>query len=117
MPLPDQGPTSDAAVKAYAGITDDADDARLVPIVAAVNTLVRDLPVVANIALTDDVVTPFPDPVTQGATMLAARLLRRHNSPDGVATFAEQGPVYVQRNDPDIAMLLRLGAWASPAVG
>lgn len=117
MPLPDQGPTTVDEVKTYAKIDDTADDERLEPIVAAVNTLVRGLPIVANLTLSEDDETPFSDPVKHGATMLAARLLRRHNSPDGVAAFGDQGPIYIQRNDPDIAMMLGLGGWASPAVG
>jgi hypothetical protein len=52
-----------------------------------------------------------------GATMLAARLYRRRNSPEGVATFTADGAVYVQRNDPDVAMLLGIGAYAPPVVG
>lgn len=53
-----------------------------------------------------------------GALLLAARLWRRRLSPDGVATFtAEGGAVYVQRNDPDVAMYLGLGAYAAPVVG
>jgi hypothetical protein len=47
-----------------------------------------------------------------GAAMLGARLYRRRNSPEGVATFTADGAVYVQRNDPDVAMLLGIGAYA-----
>ncbi|QNQ90878.1 hypothetical protein GP475_09675 [Corynebacterium poyangense] len=50
------------------------------------------------------------DPATiHGGTMLAARLYRRRNSPAGVESFGELGPVYVSRNDPDLAMTLGLG--------
>jgi hypothetical protein len=50
--------------------------------------------------------------------MLAGRLYRRRNNPAGLADFAaEGGPVFVQRNDPDIAMLLRIGAYTPPRVG
>jgi hypothetical protein len=52
-----------------------------------------------------------------GAAMLAARLWRRRNSPEGVATFTADGAVYVQRNDPDVAMLLGIGSYAPPVVG
>lgn len=52
-----------------------------------------------------------------GATMLAARIYRRRNSPAGVESFGELGPLYVQRNDPDIAILLGLGSYRRPAVG
>lgn len=52
-----------------------------------------------------------------GATMLAARIFRRRNSPAGVESLGELGPVYVSRNDPDLAQLLRLGRYAEPRVG
>ncbi len=56
------------------------------------------------------------DDVKLGAIMLAARLYRRRNSPAGVESFGELGPVYVSRNDPDLAMVLGLGNYARPRV-
>ena len=52
-----------------------------------------------------------------GALMLAVRLYRRRDSPAGVESFGADGPAYVQRNDPDVAMLLGLGSYAPPVVG
>lgn len=52
-----------------------------------------------------------------GGTMLAARIYRRRNSPGGVENMGELGPVYIQRNDPDIAMLLEIGSYRKPQVG
>lgn len=52
-----------------------------------------------------------------GATMLAARLERRKNSPGGLASFGIDGPSYVQGNWPDIAMLLQIGSYAVGRVG
>lgn len=49
-----------------------------------------------------------------GAIMLAARLVRRRNSPAGIEGFTETGAAYVRRNDPDVAVLLRLN---HPAIG
>lgn len=116
MPLPATGPTTTPVVKAYLQITDADDDDALDVSVAAVNALVRELPVADRHNTTD------PDPawsgsVVLGATMLAARLWRRKDSPAGVAAFGEFGPVYVQRNDPDVAMMLELGDYARPAIG
>lgn len=54
--------------------------------------------------------------VYQAAVMLAARLVRRRNSPGGVETFGES-VTYVSRYDPDIARALRSGLWALPGVG
>lgn len=79
--------------------------ATLAPTVDAVNALV---PRIAT--------TP-PAAQTLGAAMLGARLWRRRNSPEGVATFTDQGAAYIQRNDPDIAMLLGIGSYAPPVVG
>lgn len=49
-----------------------------------------------------------------GAVMLAARLVRRRNSPEGVVAITEAGPYYVARLDPDVALLLGLDR---PGVG
>lgn len=119
MPLPDDGLTTATAIKAYASISDTEDDARLSVIVPAVEAVVRALPVCQEFN-TDPATVGWPAaaaPIQLGATMLAARLLRRKDSPDGVAAFGDQGPVYIQRNDPDIALLLKLGDHAKPAIG
>lgn len=55
--------------------------------------------------------------VTLAATMLAARLYRRRNSPEGVQGMTDAGAVYVARTDPDIARLLRIDQYLSPQVG
>ncbi len=52
-----------------------------------------------------------------GATMLAARLIRRRNSPAGIEAFNETGASYVSRRDPDVARLLRMDAYAAPKIG
>jgi hypothetical protein len=58
-----------------------------------------------------------PDAEVYGAAvMLAARLVRRRNSPGGVETFADS-LAYVARYDPDIQRSLRLGDYAWPALG
>lgn len=117
MTFPD-GPTTTALVKAHLKIVDAVDDAVLDRVVAATNQVVRELPISV----------PFdtePAPadwsagarIVEGATMLAARLFERRNSPNGVAAFGDGGPAYVQRNDPDVALLLRIGAYSRPAVG
>ena len=59
----------------------------------------------------------WPPGVALGAKMLAARLHKRRGSADGLAAFGDMGAVYVSRNDPDVALLLELGAYAKPAVG
>ena len=58
-----------------------------------------------------------PDADVYGAAvMLAARLVRRRNSPGGVESFAESIH-YVSRYDPDIQRALRQGDYAFPASG
>ena len=59
----------------------------------------------------------WSDRQAHGATMLAARIYRRRNSPAGVESIGELGPTYVSRFDPDLDMLLGLGHWQPPRVG
>jgi hypothetical protein len=47
---------------------------------------------------------------------LAARLVRRRNSPGGLESFAES-LVYVSAYDPEIQRALRQGPWRRPLVG
>lgn len=47
-----------------------------------------------------------------GATLLAARLYRRKDSPGGMAEFGMEGAAYVSGNWPDVAMLLGIGNYA-----
>lgn len=119
--LPEGGPATLAAVRMRVGLEPDdtsADD-DLEPIVEAVNDEVRAWRVAGRSAAPD---TPVEDRLWRagtalGANMLCQRLYSRRNSADGVVGFADGAPVYVQRNDPDIAMLLKLGSWASPGLG
>ena len=113
-PLPLPQVVDREAIKAWLQITDDGDDTELDQIALAVDEFVRGLRVADETARG---AVEWPAPIILGAQMLAGRLLRRRNSPDGVAAFAGEGAVYVQRNDPDIAVLLRLGAQATPGVG
>lgn len=116
MPQPDVEPVALPAVKVYLSLDDAGDDTRLAPVVAAVNLFIRRTEKAIRFGRLD----PRPDPdvwpadLVHGGVMLAARLHRRRNSTTGVEAFAVQGPVYVRRNDPDIALLLDLDA---PMVG
>lgn len=117
--LPAAGPATTALVKAHLKITDAVDDERLDAITAAVNAAVRTWPCSLDSSAPD---TEEEDRVwsartVEGAVLLSARVFRRKNSPAGVEAFGDLGPVYVQRNDPDVAMLLRLGSWSGPEVG
>lgn len=118
MPFPAEGPTTVAKVKGHLKIVDAVDDAALGDVVAAVNDLVESLPV-AQPLNTDPAPADWSGAprITQGATMLAARLFERRNSPNGVAAFGDGATAYVQRNDPDVALLLRIGPYAKPGVG
>lgn len=113
--LPTEGPATLAGVKSALRVKDSADDDRIGAIVAAVNVKVRGWPVSrAAVDVDGDPDRPWPADIVQGATMLAARLWRRKDSPAGVEAVGELAPAYVMHNDPDIAMLLRLNA---PQVG
>lgn len=111
--LPTEGPATLANVKVQLDIEDNDDDTRLQFIVDAVNSQVRTWPVAESGSGEDQ----WPVRIQLGAVMLCTRLFRRKNSPAGVESFGTQGAVYVQRNDPDIGMLLGLGSWSAPGVG
>lgn len=115
-----------AAALSWLGIdvdTASGPDVDAATIVApAVRSFVESIPDLPTVTVTDpdtlEPVTRWADKVELGAVMLAARLVRRRNSPQGVAAFTEVGgAAYVSRMDPDVAQLLRLGAYAAPQVG
>lgn len=119
--LPEGGPATLAAVRVRVGLAvdDNSEDAALEPIVEAVNDEVRCWQVAERSAAPE---TPVEERTWRrgtelGANMLCSRLYSRRNSPIGVEAYAAGGPVYVQRNDPDIGMLLKLGAWSAGVVG
>lgn len=108
--LPATGPVTLATVKSELGYTttDAARDARLQTRVDAVNAWVRQLPVAAD-SLTYGAPPPaWPSYITLGGIMLCTRLWRRKDSPSGVEAFTDGSAFYVQRNDPDVARLLKL---------
>ena len=116
MALPAGDPTTIADVKAWASITDERDDAVLAQVFAAVNVLVRGLPVAQRLDA-DPALGAWPGDIKLGATMLAARMHRRRNTAGGVEAAGAFGVAYVRRNDPDVAQLLQLGEYATPLVG
>lgn len=100
------GPVIGSEVEAYLKL--QTPDSELSRVVDAVNSLL--------ITWFGDRTT-WTHSFTMGGVMLAARIYRRRNSPAGVESFGEMGPVYVQRNDPDIALMLGLGNYRRPMVG
>lgn len=97
-------------VKAWLKLTTTTDDDLVRQCTAAANTVVGRY------------VTPPTDDLERGdhdlaATMLAARLYRRRNSPEGVQAMTDAGAWYVARTDPDIARLLRIDQYLAPQVG
>lgn len=113
-PHPD-GPASLAAVKTYLHISEleTRTDALLTEIVAAVNVKVKALP----ISEAHHGAEVWPADIVHGAVMLCARLYQRRNTAQGYEAFGDGGAVYIQRNDPDIAMMLELGSYAKPKLG
>jgi hypothetical protein len=126
---PDWLDVADVKEQLRLGGSDTADDALVTRCSAAVEPQVQraraDLFVYHD---PDDPNPPDPPPpgwpvvftpdaeVYQAAVMLAARLVRRRNSPGGIETFGES-VTFVSRYDPDIARALHSGAWALPGVG
>lgn len=102
--------TTAAAVEKYLGLGPERDRAELEAVVAAVNGVVAEW---KGLTEGDEVA----DQVSFGALMLSARVYRRRNSPAGVEALGELGPVYVSRNDPDLAMMLGLGNYRPPMIG
>lgn len=112
------GPATLAAVKDLLRITATDDDTLIQAAVDAVNVYVVDLPSSVPIVDGDGTPTGWPANTIHGANMLAGRIYRRRNSPAGVESFSDLGgAVYVQRNDPDVALLLGTGAYTKPRVG
>jgi len=95
------------------------DDPNLKQCVAATNALVAGLPTIATVPDPDDPDAPpgWADQTITGAIMLAARLVRRRNSPAGVEALLDSGPAYVSRYDSDISRMLRLDRWTPPQIG
>lgn len=106
-PTDGDGPTSAAAVAAQLSMDPGKPEVleQLADTVAAVNEWVT-----AHSSAK-------PQSRALGATMLAARVYRRRNTPEGVATFTDTGLIGVARSDPEVWMLLGLGSWAPPVVG
>lgn len=95
-------------------------DSTVVDVTAGVNALVNDANGTRWVPVDPDVpdgATTWAADTYLGALMYAARLVRRANSPAGIEAFFETGVAYVQRTDPDVAMLLRLGGSAVPMTG
>lgn len=85
----------------------------LTMIVAAVTAYVNGLPVVQNLS----VEAAWPAEVRLGSVMLAARLAKRRNSPNGIEAATDMNVTYTARYDADISRLLRLDNYRMPAVG
>lgn len=111
--LPTGGPATPEAVTIEAGPIPAGTEPLVVEAVEAVNVMVRSLPAAALAVGQEE----WPADLIKGANMLAGRLYRRRNSPNGVESFGDLGPVYVQRRDPDIGMLLSIGSHSFPGVG
>jgi hypothetical protein len=118
-PVAENGATTVGRVKAHLAITDDRDNATIQLVVDAVNDQVVQWcgpPSILNAA--GDALDYRPK-YQQGATMLAARVYRRRNSPNGVEDYGSelQGAIYTRSTDPDVAQMLELGRYERPAVG
>lgn len=118
MTFPANGPATRAGTKVQASIAagDTTHDTRIDAIVVAVNAKVLSWPVatVADGAADWNVATV--QHLVLGANMLAARIHRRINSPDGVASLGTS-VIGTALGDPEIALLLEIDGNTAPAVG
>ena len=119
MSLPTTGPASSDAVRALLGVDpgDDSQDEAIEAKVAAVNAVVRVLPVAEKADGAADWTGAELAAIVDGANTLAARMYRRRDAAEGTSAFGSDAAVYVQLNDPDVAQLLQLGYYQRPAVG
>lgn len=108
-----EAPATVTAVAGWLGVPDDDTEERrhIAVVVPAVNALIGSF----HAAPADG--GEWPQHIVQGATMLAARIVRRRNSPAGVEAFTDLGPQYVSRYDPDLDRMLGLGGWRPLVVG
>lgn len=111
--MPTGTPTTVELVKELLKITTDVDDVRIGRKVDAANVVVAGLPVAYGLPETGD----WPANIQEGATLLAARLYRRKNSPAGKERVGSDSAVLVVQADPDVALLLETGDYARPSVG
>lgn len=111
MPEPTSGPgITEEEVTAW---TKEPASPNLKLVVAAVNGYVSGLPVVQHL----DPADPWPQDVQLGALMLAGRLIKRRNSPNGIEAATDLNVTYTARYDSDISRLLKLDGHRAPAVG
>lgn len=117
MALPADPLVTGASIAAWLDVTppvegdDPGDPDQLEELAAAVDLVVRGLP--STVKLFDGKET-WDARWIRGAKMWGGRLHRRRLSPEGVYQLAGDAVAYVNRNDPDVAMLLRLNM---PMVG
>lgn len=108
------GPATVPAVAAWLGANDpnhDGEQEHIAAVVPAVNAYVRTY----RTPPADG--QPWPATLVHGAVMLAARNVRRRNSPAGVETVGDMGAVYVSRFDRDLDQLLGLGDFRDLVIG
>lgn len=107
MALPEDPVVTPQDVIDHSRLNVEPTDEQLNDLCEAVDEFVRGLPSTLTFVSPLDA-NAWPKRYALGARMLAARLWRRRNSPEGVASFTGEGVLYVRRTDPDVAELLRL---------
>lgn len=105
-------------VAAWLRLTPDAADTALLDqVAAAVTAWVSRIQLVQWAPADPDTgVVTWPLEAVQGATMLAARMYHRRNSPGGTQTMSDL-VVYNPTRDVDVDQMLRLGGYQRGQVG
>lgn len=108
------GPAFPDLVAALPTVNADAADPQLKEVVDGINANLRRFlsPVTGS-----DGARYWSEDHVLGATLLAGQLWRRRGAAGSVEFSPSGDPVYLQRNHPDIARLLGLGAFTPPRVG
>ena len=118
VPQPVYAPVwlSQAAVRSWLRLGDSEPVEEIDRVCADVEIYVQ----IARPDMYDDAEPPVYRPdalVYDAAVMLAAKVLRRRNSPGGVEAFAGIGVSYVAKYDPEIAQRLDLDLYRRPRTG
>jgi len=105
------------AVATWLGMKSHEGDTHLEAVVAATADLVDSLPDAPRLPADGPGNRAWAPRTLQAAVMLAARLYRRRNSPNGIEAMTDGGASYVSRYDSDISRMLRIDGYTRPAVG
>jgi hypothetical protein len=114
--LDDPGEELTTLARVNRALSRPLEDQQALEVLEAVNSLVPTFAVPRGV-VDEDGTRTWAKHQRTGATLLAARLERRKDSPGGLATFGIEGGAYVQGNWADVAMMLGIGPYSVGRTG